>query len=151
MMNVGNYCTRDVIITDTDSSILEVTKLMRQHHVGSVVIVSRNNDGVRPVGIITDRDIVVEVLAKDVPMDSITIEDVMTRAPVVAREDDDLFTTMEMMRLKGIRRIPVVDSLGLLAGILTTDDLLEIIDEEVGNIVSLISHEQKQEQKKLVT
>lgn len=151
MMNVGNYCTRDVIITDTDSNILEVTKLMRNHHVGSVVIVSRSNDGVRPVGIITDRDIVVEVLAKDVQLDSITVEDVMSRSPILAREDDDLFTTMETMRLRGIRRIPVVDSLGLLAGILTTDDLLEIIYEEVGNIVSLVSHEQKQEQKKLVT
>jgi len=151
MMNVGKYCTRDVIITDTDSSILDVTKLMRTHHVGSVVIVSGNNDDVRPVGIITDRDIVVEVLAKDVPLDSITVQDVMSRSPVLAREDDDLFATMETMRHKGIRRIPVVDSLGLLVGILTTDDLLEIIYEEVGNIVSLVSHEQKLEHKKLVT
>ena len=151
MMNVGNYCTREVIITDAESSILEVTRLMRTHHVGSVVIVSRNKDGVRPAGIITDRDIVIEVLAKDVPLDSITVEDVMSRSPVLAREDDDLFTTMETMRQKGIRRIPVVDYLGLLVGILTTDDLLEIIYEEVGNIVSLVSHEQRQEQKKLVT
>ena len=151
MMNVGNYCTRDVIITDADSSILEVTRLMRKHHVGSVVIVSRNKDGVSPAGIITDRDIVVEVLAKDVPLDSITVEDVMSRSPVTAREDDDLFATMEIMRQKGIRRIPVVNSPGLLVGILTTDDLLEIIYEEVGNIVSLISHEQKKELKKLVS
>ena len=151
MMNVGNYCTRDVIITDTDSSILEVTRLMRKHHVGSVVIVSRNKDGVRPVGIITDRDIVVEVLAKDIPLDSITVEDVMSRAPKTATEDDDLFATMETMRQKGIRRIPVVGSSGLLVGILTTDDLLEIIYEEVGSIVSLVSHEQKKELKKLVS
>ena len=124
---------------------------MRKHHIGCVVVVSRNNDGVRPVGIITDRDIVVEVLAKDVPLDSITVEDVMSRAPKTATEDDDLFATMETMRQKGIRRIPVVGSSGLLVGILTTDDLLEIIYEEVGSIVSLVSHEQKKELKKLVS
>ena len=71
----------------------------------------------------------------------------MTRSPLIAREDDDLFDTIEMMRAKGVRRIPVTDSLGLLVGILTIDDLLKIIYEEMGNVVSLIFRAQISEHK----
>lgn len=147
-MNIGKYCTRNVITADIDSNIIEAAKVMRQHHVGSLVVVSRDNDGARPVGIVTDRDLVIEVLAEEVPVDSVTIEDVMTRSPITAREDDDVFTTMQTMRSKGIRRIPITDSLGLLVGILTSDDLLAVIYEEMGNLVSLISHEQMEEYRK---
>lgn len=147
-MNIGKYCTRNIITADKETSIVEAAKLMRQHHVGSLVVVSRDTDGDRPIGILTDRDIVVEVLAEEVAVDSVTIEDVMTRSPVTAREDEDIFTTMETMRAKGIRRIPVTDSLGLLAGILSSDDLLGVIYEEMGNMVSLISHEQIEELRK---
>ena len=90
----------------------------------------------------------VEVLAEDVPLDSVTVEDVMTRTPVVAEEEDDIFTTMENMRNKGVRRLPVTDSLGALVGIITIDDLLRIIYEEMGYLVSLISREQSEEIRK---
>ena len=142
-MNIGKYCTRNVITAHKENSIMEAADLMRRHHIGVLVIV----DGNRPTGILTDRDIVMEVIAEEIPLDSVAIEDVMTRSPVTGREDDDIFTTMEMMRKKGIRRLPVTDSLGLLVGIVTTDDLLQVIYEEMGNIISLITREQVQEQK----
>jgi len=147
-LNIGKYCTRNVITTDLDSSVIEAAKLMRKYHVGSLVVVSRDADGLRPIGILTDRDIVIEVLAEEVTMESVTVEDIMTRSPIVAREDDDIFMTMETMRVKGVRRLPVTDSLGILVGILTTDDLLGVIYEEMGNIVSLFSREQLQEYRK---
>ena len=147
-MYIGKYCTRDVITADKDTGIVEAAKLMRRHHVGSLVIISRDGNGGKPIGILTDRDIVMEVLAEDVAVDSVAIEDIMTRTPVTVREDEDVFTTMETMRARGIRRIPVTDSQGLVVGILTSDDLLAVIYEEMGNMVSLISHEQMEETRK---
>lgn len=147
-MNIGKYCIRDVITADKGTNLLEAAKLMRQHHVGSLVIISRDSDGGRPIGILTDRDIVIEVLAEEVPLDSVSVEDVMTRSPIIAREDNDIFATMEKMRVKGIRRLPVTDSLGILTGIVTTDDLLRVIYEELGNLLSLISREQAEEHMK---
>jgi len=147
MMKIGKVCNREVIVTDKGSNVLEAAKLMRQHHVGSLLVISRESDGNRPVGIITDRDIVVEVLAEEVPLDKIAVEDLMTKSLVVANEDDDLFDTVRKMRVKGVRRIPVVDTKGLLVVIFTMDDLIELLHEELGNIVSLVSREQKMEQK----
>jgi CBS domain-containing protein len=144
-MNVGEQCTRNVITATKECGIVESAKLMRQHHVGSLIIVSEHHDGARPVGILTDRDLVIEVLALDVPLDSVTVGDVMTSSLVFATEDDDLFETMEKMREKGIRRLPVTDEIGRLVGILTADDLLVGIYEQLGNMVSLITHEQLKE------
>ena len=79
-LNIGKYCTHNVITIDKDGNIIEAARLMREHHVGCLVVVSTDNDGERPVGILTDRDIVVEVLGEEVSLDSVTVEDVMTRA-----------------------------------------------------------------------
>jgi predicted transcriptional regulator len=147
MMKIGKVCNREVIVTDKGSNVLEAAKLMRQHHVGSLLVISRDSDGNRPVGIITDRDIVVEVLAEEVSLDKVAVEDLMTKSLIVANEDDDLFDTVRKMRVKAVRRIPVIDAKGLLVGIFTMDDLIELLHEELGNIVSLVSREQKIEQK----
>ena len=147
MMKIGKVRNREVIVTDKGSNVLEAAKLMRQHHVGSLVVISRDSDGSRPVGIITDRDIVVEILAEEVPLDKVAVEDLMTKSLIIANEDDDLFDTVRKMRVKGVRRIPVVDAKGLLVGIFTMDDLIELLHEELGNIVSLVTREQKMEQK----
>jgi predicted transcriptional regulator len=128
--------------------IVEASKLMRKYHVGSLVVVSQNSEGSIPIGIITDRDIVIEIIAEEVPIDSVTIKDVMTRSPVVLREDDNFFESINLMREKGIRRLPVTDSLGKLTGILAADDLLRFIYEELGNLVSLVYKEKMKEYKK---
>lgn len=146
-MKIGKVCNREVIVTDKGSNVLEAAKLMRQHHAGSLLVISKDSDGIRPVGIITDRDIVVEVLAEEVPLDKVAVEDLMIKSLVVANEDDDLFDAVQKMRVKAVRRIPVVDAKGLLVGIFTMDDLIELLHEELGNIVSLVSREQKMEQK----
>jgi CBS domain-containing protein len=147
MMKIGKVCYREVVVTEKGSNVLEAARLMRQHHVGSLPVISRDSDGNRPVGIITDRDIVVEVLAEEVPLDKVAVEDLMTKSLVVANEDDDLFDAVQKMRVKGVRRIPVIDAKGLLVGIFTMDDLIELLHGELGNIVSLVSREQKMEQK----
>ena len=108
-MTVGKFCTREVVIAGRDSTILEVARLMRQHHVGDVVIVDAGDDKTEPIGILTDRDIVVELLAAEVSLDTVAVGDVMSFELVTAREQDSIWDTLQSMRAKGIRRVPVVN------------------------------------------
>lgn len=140
-MSVGNVCNREVIVADRSDNLVDVAKLMRRYHVGSIIVVEHDKDGVRPIGIVTDRDLVVEVLAEEVDCSTVALEDVMSPAPFTAQEQDDLYDVIEAMRTKGVRRVPVVDREGLLVGVLTVDDVLWNLSQELGNIVSLIERQ----------
>ncbi|MBN1932148.1 MAG: CBS domain-containing protein [Desulfobacterales bacterium] len=130
-MSVGEICNREVVITHKESSIVEVAQLMRQYHVGDIVVVDSSSGRPKPIGIITDRDIVVELVAGEVALDSVTAADVMSYELVTVREQDGIWSTLECMRTRGVRRIPVVNEQGGLEGILTVDDLLELFSEEL--------------------
>jgi len=144
-MVVGDICNREVIIVEREGSILEAAKLMRKYHVGNVIVVD-DRDGVRiPVGILTDRDIVIGVLADSVDIDAVTIGDAMSFELLTAREDDDPMETIKRMRIKGVRRIPVVDRRGGLVGVLAVDDLVEILSEQLTDLAGLITREQQRE------
>lgn len=144
-MNIGKICSRETIIAETGDSMLATARLMRKHHVGSLIVVTRDQNGIRPVGIITDRDIVIQAISEEIELDSIVAEDVMSRDLIIAREDDDLFEAFESMCMKGVRRMPVVDAEGRLTGILSIDDLLEVIVNEMKNLVHLFKHGQLKE------
>jgi len=146
-MNVGKICSRETVVAEASDSLLETAKLMRRYHVGSLIIISKENGGVRPEGIITDRDIVIQAISEEIRLDSITAEDIMSRDLVIAREDDDIFEAFESMCKKGVRRMPIVDLDGYLVGILSIDDLLEVIVDEMKNLVHLFKHEQQKEQR----
>ncbi|MEW6168392.1 MAG: CBS domain-containing protein [Pseudomonadota bacterium] len=146
-MHAGEYCNRDVVIAERKTGIQEAARLMRHHHVGDLVVVERIDDLVRPVGIVTDRDLVIEVLAEDVEPAALTVEDVMSARLEAANEYDDVIETLRRMRTLGIRRIPVVDQHGGLAGILAVDDLLGMVSGTLHDIVMLISREVRVEEK----
>jgi len=119
---------------------------MRQGHIGSLVIVEQMNGGKRiPVGIVTDRDIVVEVIATGLDPAVITVGDVMERELVVGRESDSVLQTLEIMRFKGVRRLPTVDGEGQLVGIVTVDDILEVLSEEFSELSRIVAREQARE------
>lgn len=141
-MTVGKFCNREVIIAEKNSTVAEVAKLMRQHHVGDVVIVNTNGDRAKPIGILTDRDIVIELIACDVPLDSVSAGDVMSYELVTAREEDSIWDTLQHMRAKGIRRVPVVNDADVLEGILSIDDLLELFAEELNLLAKVPFREQ---------
>jgi CBS domain-containing protein len=141
-MTVGRFCNREVVIADKDMSIAEVAKLMRTHHVGDVVIVSGTAKRPRPIGILTDRDIVIELIACNVPIDSVAAGDVMSYELVTAREGDSIWDTLQHMRARGIRRIPVVNNADELEGILSIDDLLELFAEELNLLAKVPFREQ---------
>jgi CBS domain-containing protein len=147
-MLVGKICNREVVFVEPDTSIAQAARLMREHHVGGLVVVQEKSGKRVPVGIITDRDLVIEVIAEGVDMSDITVGDIMSDQLVTAREGDDLLETLKMMRARGIRRLPVIDDDGALAGILTVDDLIDLFSEQIADLARLIAFEQKREQER---
>ncbi len=144
-MSIGKICNREVVIAKQDLGIVEVAQLMRVHHVGSIVVVEETAEGAKPIGIVTDRDLVIEVLAQEVPPDAVNLIDLMARDLVIAGEQDEVWETMQRMRDRGVRRCPVVDVRGILVGVITVDDLLEFIAGQINDLVGLVSREQRHE------
>jgi CBS domain-containing protein len=144
-MNVGEICNREVVVMGKQGSIREAAQLMREFHVGDIVVVEERNHQRYPIGILTDRDVVIEILANDVDADAVDVGDAMSFDLVTAREDDSVWDTIKRMRSKGVRRMPVVDQRGVLTGILAMDDLIEMLAEQLTDVAALIVHEQKRE------
>ncbi len=141
-MSIGEICNRDVVVIEKDATVEEAARLMRQHHVGALVVV-RERDGVRvPVGIVTDRDIVIEVLAEGVEVGTVLAGDIMSAQLVTAHEADGIWETMQRMRIKGVRRLPVVDERGGLQGIVAMDDVIELLADELSQLAKLVAREQ---------
>jgi CBS domain-containing protein len=144
-MNAGELCNREVVVAYRDTPLVEAARLMREHHVGSlVVVVDRLSERV-PVGILTDRDIVVAVVAKALDARALAVGDVMAPDLLTVREKDGIQDALRLMREKGVRRVPVLTHSGALAGILTIDDLLELMAEEIGDFARTISRERVRE------
>jgi CBS domain-containing protein len=144
-MTLGEICNRDTVFTKRTSSIAEAAQLMREQHVGDLIVVDEKSGRRVPVGIVTDRDLVVEILAKGIDPESVTINDVMGTELITARESDSIYETMQRMRAKGVRRMPVVDAGGILVGIVSVDDFLDLLADELTALARLISREQARE------
>ena len=144
-MTVGKICNREVIFIHKEASIPEAARLMREYHVGDLVVVREKTGKRVPVGIITDRDIVLEVIAEGVSMDDVSVGDIMSDNLVTARESDGLLETIKVMRAKGIRRLPVVNDDNELVGILSVDDLIDLFSEQIVDLARLIAREQGRE------
>jgi CBS domain-containing protein len=146
-MFAGEYCNRDVVIAGPSDSLRSAIQLMRDHHVGDVLVVEKVAGSNTPVGILTDRDIVIEVLAQDVDIDSVTVGDVMSDQLVSVTEDTGIAETLDVMRAHGIRRLPVIDRGGGLQGIISIDDFLELLAEQVQKLAILVKSEQRHERR----
>ena len=140
-MTIGEYCNREVTISEPDTSIIEAAKLMRRHHVGDLVVVDRQEGKNLPVGIVTDRDLVLEVLAQDVDLDSLSIKDIMSTDLVTVLESETFLRVLDIMKKQRVRRILVVDDHGGLQGILSADDALELIAEAMNDLTGLVKRE----------
>lgn len=143
-MRVGEACSRSVVVIPPATTVGEAARIMREHHVGSLVVTD-GIGGKRPLGIITDRDFVVEVLSAGVDYRTVSVGEIMAPKLIRATEGESALEALHRMRAHGIRRLPVVDSAGDLVGIVTLDDLLEIVAEELDDIVRAIGREQSAE------
>lgn len=146
-MRVGDICTRNVVTVREFDDLTTAAQIMRQKHIGYLVVIKPNvgDATVVPVGVITDRDIVVGVVARETDPRSLTVGDVMTRQPVLAWEDTSVSAALHHMREIGVRRVPVVDRGGGLTGILSLDDVLDALADELTEVASSIRHGRKVE------
>lgn len=146
-MAIGEICNREVVVVTRQTPVIEAARLMRQHHVGDVVVVMEEGGLRTPVGIVTDRDIVVEVVAAGLDPDALTVGEIMTPELATVQESTGVFEAIRYMRDKGVRRLPVVDENADLIGILALDDLLDLLAEELGALARLIARERNKEAK----
>jgi CBS domain-containing protein len=144
-MDVGEICTRTVVFAYKNMSVSEAARLMRDEHVGSLVVIEETGIGRVVVGMLTDRDIVIGVVARDFNAQNLRVADIMSSDLITARPEDSVNDVLSQMRRHGVRRIPVVAAQGVLIGIVTLDDLLEIVAEELRGLVQAIESEHRRE------
>lgn len=144
-LSAGDLCARTVVVADRNLALNDAARLMREHHVGCLVVVEEKPIGRVPVGMLTDRDIVTAVVAPDVDVHTLRVEDVMSSGPVVACESDSLLDVLSAMRRAGVRRVPVIDSRGVLQGVLALDDVFELISEEINLLVKVLASASQRE------
>ncbi len=144
-MAIGEICNREVVVVESGASVAEAAKLMRQYHVGTLVVVRQQDSKNEPLGIITDRDLVLEVLSPELDAANITVGEIMTPELVKVTEGAGVVESIRYMRAKGVRRMPVVDGNGVLAGIITVDDLIDLLSEELAELNKLVKQEQRKE------
>jgi CBS domain-containing protein len=144
-MNISELCNPFVVTAQRATPLTDAARLMREHHVGSLVVVDESGKGRVPVGVVTDRDIVVAVVAREVDSRTLTAGEVMTTDLATVRADDPVEVALRLMRRRGIRRVPVVSDAGTLTGIVTLDDVLEKVAEQLSDAVRAITSEQVRE------
>lgn len=134
-MNVGSICNRRVVTASPQLDIQAAAELMREEHVGFLVVVPETPRGPQPpLGVLTDRDIVVSVVAKRADPALLKVGDVMSMQPVVAGESEAVDLALKTMRRAGVRRLPVVNGRGEIVGVLSFDDLLEFVAREMESL-----------------
>ncbi len=131
-MKIKEICSRVVVVATPETDLRAAARLMRDHHVGALVVIEKRDGATRPVGIVTDRDIVVAVVADEgVDPESLTLRDVMSGELALAQETDGVFEAVDRMQDSGTRRLPVVDADGRLIGIVSLDDVLRMLASEL--------------------
>ena len=138
-MHTADLCRRSAVTALADTTLAEVARLMRKQHVGCVVIVEEGAG--KAIGVVTDRDIVLEVVAPGLDPLTITAGEIMTPSPVVAKRDDDVWWSLKVMRDRGIRRLPVVDAEQHVIGVVALDDMLAHVGNTMGDIAQLLGSE----------
>jgi CBS domain-containing protein len=124
MATVGEICSGEAIASPCDTTVARAASLMRDHNVGSLIVAESRDGTLHPVGIVTDRDIVVEIVAMHIDSRDVKVEEVMGSSLVVARENVGIRETLEVLRHKGVRRLPVLSMRGNLLGIVAANDLM---------------------------
>lgn len=144
-MPISHICNREIVIAKRGNTVLEATQLMRQHHVGNVLVVDEHGGIKIPVGIVTNRDLVIEIHAHGIDPAEITLGDILAQELAVVKEDTGVFEAIQYMREIGVRRLPVVNGEGAIIGILAMDDLLDLMTEELSMLTKLVRHEPHKE------
>jgi CBS domain-containing protein len=136
-MAISEFCNRNVVCITRDASIIEAAALMRKHHIGDVLVVDETGGRRKPVGIVTDRDLVVEVMASGLDARGLKVADLLTKPLITVEESASYAQTVGLMSAKGVRRLPVVSTAGELVGIITFDDILWQLASPLASLAAL--------------
>ena len=136
-MSLERICNKVVVTISPDASVLEAAKLMHSKHIGCVVVI----DDFRPIGILTDRDVVLKVVASEKKPGETAVKKIMTANPTMVNINYDVLDAVRLMRNRGVRRLPVVDEHRHLLGIITMDDVLMAFGAEVGDLAGTVQKE----------
>jgi len=149
-MNVGRLCQRKVITVRPADPLTAAARLMREHHIGYLIVVetevsrgSGSGSLLKPVGVLTDRDIVITVVAKETDPSVLTCGDIMNTQPLTVSETESIESALQMMRRAGVRRLPVLGHAGELAGVLSLDDVIDALAAEIASVASTIRNERQ--------
>jgi len=144
-MNVGNLCQRHTATIGPRDDLTVAARLMREKHIGYLIVVEPEpaTSCVRPIGVLTDRDIVVAVVAKEADPKALLAADVMSMQPITVGETDAVDAALRTMRRMGVRRLPVVGTRGELVGVLSLDDVLDYVASEMQNLSAAVRNERQ--------
>jgi CBS domain-containing protein len=140
-MGIGEICSRDVVFVAPGESVAQAARLMREHHVGSLVVVEGGPGGRRPIGMFTDRDVAVGVVALGLDPEATPVEVAMRGRVATLREDEGIGRAVTLMRAEGVRRLAVVDASGKLVGVLAADDLIDLLAGEMSGLSAMLGRE----------
>ena len=132
---LGRICTKPVVTASAQMTVEQAARVMRSKNVGALVIVNAG----RPVGMLTDRDVAVEVVATGMDPDAVRVGDVMHKRPITIREDLGIFDAARVFAKTGVRRLPVVTKSGVLVGVIAVDDLIMLPGNEMGHMAGALS------------
>jgi CBS domain-containing protein len=144
----GDLCTREVVTVSRATALNEAARLLRNHHVGCLVVIDETTEGRIPVGMLTDRDIVTAVVAKEVSPMMLRVADVMSEDVATVNESASLQDALALMRHRRVRRMPVVEAGGMLVGLLSTDDLTRLLSSELQSLAEVLGGQRQLEQMK---
>ncbi len=132
-----DFATTVVAVAEPETTALTAAQLMRKHHIGALVIVDAAQKS-RPVGILTDRDLVLALMAEGLDPQLFTVGDIMSVEPVLAHPEMDAMDAVALMRARRLRRLVIVDEAGRLVGIVTMEDVLELLTRELANLAAAV-------------
>jgi predicted transcriptional regulator len=144
-MTVGAVCNHNVVTIHRDLDVVEAARRMRENHVGALIVVDGRGGAEAPVGVVTDRDIVVEIVAKDVSPHAVKVADIMSAGVLKVHEDNGVMHALREMHRAGVRRVVVVGENERLRGVLALDDVIDHLAEQMGHLASAIRTEQRVE------
>jgi CBS domain-containing protein len=136
-MSLERICGKTVVTISPDATVLDAAKLMQSQHIGSLVVI----DEFRPIGMLTDRDIVLKLVANEKKPGETAVKSIMTANPTMVNVNYDVLDAVRLMRNRGVRRLPVVDEHRHLIGIITMDDVLAAFGTEVGDLAGAVQKE----------
>jgi len=146
-MLIKSICNPEAVSCGATTTVVEAAALMRKHHVGDLVVVGEPNEGPVPLGVVTDRDLVVEVLGMALDPSTTRVSAILRKPVIVAHDTEEVPQVIERMKTHGVRRIPVVDRGGALVGIITLDDLLGLVAADLNALADLVARQPGRERR----